>query len=700
MTRRSIFMTKGSVLRSTMAAAALVGAVGLSAVETTSISTHSLPGGVKLAASGSCSGTGSLGPAGCFGLYVIGNATVGGNDTTGAAAFQGSVTETGPSFTIDGGQTYGPNNASFIAPIATGTFNIGNGNWYAPSATKINSNGSGHQLSANPLDFAAANATLTSDSKSWSSDFKTNNMTLTIAPGYTTLTGTNPSLDVFNATASELAPHFGYTLTITVPSKATVLINVSGSTPDFSNLSTITGVNPSHVLWNFNQATTLTLNPKIQWIGAILAPTATLSGAVQIDGNVIVNNFESVESTLPPEVHGKTALFDGSIPQSPEVPTYSITKSASVPSISPTTTTGTTTDSWILTPTVSGILAGGDTVTLTDTLPTYNGYVVYGANSTIMQTGSGITQFTKCSISSNVLTCSYTVPTDITTEVAPTFATVTVPFTVANNAPTGIITNTVDFFLNKDTPATATATVTITAPPTTPPPTVPSPTFKVAKTVDSSTSLTLTTPPTTPTGGFSFAITSSVQGQVSKALEVVDPLPTYAGLSFQTPVATDINTSFTQGSCSIVGSSSNNGGGSVACFFDPINSNQNFHSYTNIATITVPFTLANTVLPGTFSNTANVSYDGGSTPSNTATVTLTSPPSTAPSSAVVPPTTPSSAVVPPTAPSSAVVSTVTVPATHTGEPWSGGLLWYALDGLVAAIGGSLLLISIRRRRAA
>ncbi|MHB1734913.1 MAG: collagen-binding domain-containing protein, partial [Ferrimicrobium acidiphilum] len=78
--------------------------------------------------------------------------------------------------------------------------------------------------------------------------------------------------------------------------------------------------------WNFGSATAASLNSGVQWGGAILAPSATLSGAAQIDGNVIVSNFASSAET-----HGNQYLFTGCVtpPPPPGTPHISITKGVS-----------------------------------------------------------------------------------------------------------------------------------------------------------------------------------------------------------------------------------------------------------------------------------------------------------------------------------------------------------------------------------
>ena len=77
------------------------------------------------------------------------------------------------------------------------------------------------------------------------------------------LTGTDSALNVFQVAGSAL--YSANSVVINVPAGSEVLINVSGTTDQLANV----GINapqgspaldPTHILWNFNQATSLFLN--------------------------------------------------------------------------------------------------------------------------------------------------------------------------------------------------------------------------------------------------------------------------------------------------------------------------------------------------------------------------------------------------------------------------------------------------------
>jgi hypothetical protein len=144
----------------------------------------------------------------------------------------------------------------------------------------------------------------------------------------------------------------------------------------------------------------------------------------------------------------------------------------------------------------------------------------------------------------------------------------------------------------------------------------------------------------------------------------------------------NVSSELTSSGCFISGSTPGMGGGTVTCTLLPSGSSATYLSYTPIADVTVPFQLAATVLPGSFTNTAHVSYDTTTTVSNSVTVYLQAP---------VP--TPVSRPISVPAP---VSSPISVPVTHTGEPWSGWGLWYGLDAV--ALAGGLAMVEVTRRR--
>ena len=98
---------------------------------------------------------------------------------------------------------------------------------------------------------------------------------------------------------------------ISVPSGATVIINVNGVTDQFegANIS-LSGTTADKVLFNFYQATSVTLSG-IELKGSLLAPLATLyASGGQTDGNVMVAGINVTNGFA----YTDSALFDGSAP--------------------------------------------------------------------------------------------------------------------------------------------------------------------------------------------------------------------------------------------------------------------------------------------------------------------------------------------------------------------------------------------------
>jgi choice-of-anchor A domain-containing protein len=101
------------------------------------------------------------------------------------------------------------------------------------------------------------------------------NGTTTNSFGQLTLTGTNATLNVFHVSGTQLASATGFT--VNAPAGSTVVINVDGTTDQMVNFGfTLHGVDQQHVVFNFPQATTLSLSA-IGVTGSILAPNAALS---------------------------------------------------------------------------------------------------------------------------------------------------------------------------------------------------------------------------------------------------------------------------------------------------------------------------------------------------------------------------------------------------------------------------------------
>jgi len=138
--------------------------------------------------------------------------------------------------------------------------------------------------------------------------------------GFITLTGSSSTLDVFNVTGAQLASALNQGLTINVPSSATVVVNVDGLVDSFAGfgINLDNGLSETHVLYNFTQATSLTIN-NIDVRGSILAPYATVHfNGGQINGSIIANQITSDFSYMSGESHLR--LFDGDLPTPSAVP--------------------------------------------------------------------------------------------------------------------------------------------------------------------------------------------------------------------------------------------------------------------------------------------------------------------------------------------------------------------------------------------
>lgn len=166
-------------------------------------------------------------------------------------------------------------------------------------------------LATNPIDFADAFDDLRALSSSWGGEPANGTVANGVTGGNAALvfTGTNPSLNIFNLTpaqVSELAggKHVGYD----VPAGATTIINVPGTSVTIGGQAWIGSgsswqqVQDNNIkghynglLWNFPDATSLTLNYGSAWAGHILAPKAALNvvGGGHNIGQVIAKSFSS-----------------------------------------------------------------------------------------------------------------------------------------------------------------------------------------------------------------------------------------------------------------------------------------------------------------------------------------------------------------------------------------------------------------------
>ena len=276
---------------------------------------------------------------------------------------------------------------------------------------------------------------------------------------------------------------------------------------------------------------------------------------------------------------------------------------------------------------------------------------------------------------SGTVTCTVD---EIGASLAPGFAFPTISISAFTTGPIGTaitntatLTNTVQYGESGPIvvapPVTASDNIVPVAAPVTQPSS--SPTVTLVKTAAQ--------PIVAPGGTDTFSISGTFTGTIRSTATVTDALP--AGLTLDgTPSI--VSSSFQSASC--VGASN-----TVTCTLVPAVGGI---SNPSIGTITVPV-LVSTTATGSITNTATVSDTGDGIPpvSAQATISVTPPAAAASSASSSSPTTTAPST---TAPST---STVTVPSTHTGRPWSSVFYWWLVSA--AGIFGISLLVPRRRR---
>ncbi len=290
----------------------------------------------------------TLGAAGGYNAFVLGNFTEAGTDSLGAIAVGGNFVPSGNgSFTI--ASSHSGDSAAIYDLVVAGNFTNnygslgggsafvgGNMTWNDPTLPHnayvdgnfSNPSGggsvggtvyfggtyaSGDTLTnvkmtspqADPVDFVGAQTNLTSLSATLAS--QTANGTVSSAYNTYSLTGTNSSINVFNLTDTSYS---GSTINITAPAGSTVILNVAGKSDSFSGGSiNLNGVSANDVIWNFSSATAISIG-SIAFNGTLLAPGASFTGTWgQLNGQLIVDNAAGTT-----ELHD--VLFNGALPSS------------------------------------------------------------------------------------------------------------------------------------------------------------------------------------------------------------------------------------------------------------------------------------------------------------------------------------------------------------------------------------------------
>ena len=252
-----------------------------------------------------------------YNAIIFGNATAEGGDIQGRAAIAGNFSAS--SFSV--GNLAAPDKSKYSLVVggdlnAQWNWPVCNGNtaYGGQLLGKPSTNGDYTITNAKPVDFQA----IKTEMQSLSSYLATLSSTGTVYfNGYSSiyLNGTDPTLNVFNIGADQLANWYGVTdRQITAPTGSTVIINVAGDGGSLANGMTLNGTSESKVIFNYYQASNLEL--KLALTGSLLAPDTDVtyrSGSV--NGIGVVNNSTQVWGG---EYHNTG--FDGDVPNAPAVP--------------------------------------------------------------------------------------------------------------------------------------------------------------------------------------------------------------------------------------------------------------------------------------------------------------------------------------------------------------------------------------------
>jgi choice-of-anchor A domain-containing protein len=170
--------------------------------------------------------------------------------------------------------------------------------------------GSARQVS-DPIAVAATQSYITSVSANWAALPANGATSVKYSGSYAAITltgsGSQPKQFVFVVSGADLAK--ANSIKISVPSGSTVIINVSGTADKLQSASiTLTGADAQHVVWNFHQATSLSIK-SVAFQGTIWAPLADItidSGAMS--GAVIGKSLNTTSTSYI------LAQFAGALP--------------------------------------------------------------------------------------------------------------------------------------------------------------------------------------------------------------------------------------------------------------------------------------------------------------------------------------------------------------------------------------------------
>lgn len=255
---------------------------------------------------GSCAAQ-PLGPATRYNVFTLGDFTSSNADTQGRLAAGGDVALTNYSI----GASL-PSTTTGDTLVVGGTLNyhsgaVARGNAVSHGAGTLENvtfaAGNGYRQGA-MLNFAAAGNRLRADATAYAA-LPVNGAT-TFAYNQLTLTGTDARLNVFAVSGADLSA--ANSLTVNAPAGSTALLIVSGESIQVQNEGFgLQGLDRTHVLFDFPQATALTLN-NVGMDGSILAPFARIA----FDSGVIAGQL--IGASFTGSAQTNNAPFTGCLP--------------------------------------------------------------------------------------------------------------------------------------------------------------------------------------------------------------------------------------------------------------------------------------------------------------------------------------------------------------------------------------------------
>jgi choice-of-anchor A domain-containing protein len=255
----------------------------------------------------------TLGAADGINTLIFNDYSASGGDTEGRLFVGHDASLTGYSVGVVLSNSHGTRDDFVVGHnMNTSNWTVYNGNAvYGNAVTTAPSTPNGSTRKATVFDFNAAKLDLTSASTYWGS-LASNGSAVYQFSTYT-LTGSSSTLNIFNVTASDWAAASSHV--INAPTGSTVLVNIAGLNDSMSNGMSLSGVDVTHVLFNFYQATTLNIS-SMGVLGSVLAPNATLTlSGGNINGQTIVNNASTINGG---EFHNYA--FTGDLPSVASVP--------------------------------------------------------------------------------------------------------------------------------------------------------------------------------------------------------------------------------------------------------------------------------------------------------------------------------------------------------------------------------------------